>query len=152
MFKHFLVITAVVFSTSCFVAPAHAEDQRQTIKTIGTGKAQPKRTAEEYMPEMRERYRQQYREKHANDKPIKKHKWNVVKSPSFCAGYAKVKDEQHNKQYYKDMYTFYDSRISDDDMMAAKVDKEEFLQGYDMTDDDKIMECVEVYEKYRGFE
>lgn len=151
MFKNFIAIAALLLGTSCFIAPVHAEDQRQTIKTIGTGKTPPKRTADEYMPEMRERYRQTYREKHADDKPIKKHKWNVVKSPSFCAGYAKVKIEQHKNQYYKDMYTFYDSRISDDDMMAAKVDKEEFLQGYDMTDDNKIMECVEVYEKYRGF-
>ncbi|EHU8781013.1 hypothetical protein N0S44_000248 [Escherichia coli] len=151
MFKNFIVIVAVLFGASCFISPVHAEEQRQTIKTIGTGKTPPKRTAEEYMPEMRERYRQTYREKHANDKPIKKHKWEVVKSPSFCAGYAKVKVEQHKNQYYKDMYYFYNSRISDTDMMAGKVNKEEFLQGYDMMDDDKIMECVEVYEKYRGF-
>ncbi|UTS53507.1 hypothetical protein UES1_139 [Escherichia phage UE-S1] len=151
MFKNFIVIVAVLFGVSYFISPVHAEEQRQTIKTIGTGKTPPKRTAEEYMPEMRERYRQTYREKHANDKPIKKHKWEVVKSPSFCAGYAKVKVEQHKNQYYKDMYYFYNSRISDTDMMAGKVNKEEFLQGYDMMDDDKIMECVEVYEKYRGF-
>lgn len=111
MFKNFLAITAVLFSTSCFIAPVHAD---------------------------------------LNQK--KSHKWEVVAYPSFCAGYAKVKIEQHNNQYYKDMYDFYDSRISDDDLMAKPVDKDEFLEGYDMTDDFKIIECVEVYDKYRGFE
>ncbi|USL83838.1 hypothetical protein A4_171 [Escherichia phage A4] len=79
-------------------------------------------------------------------------RWKDVKSPSYCAGYAKVKDEQHNKQYYKDMFSFYNSMISETDLMAKRVDREDFLQGYDMNDDEKTLECVEVFNYIRGFD
>lgn len=168
MFKNFLAIAAVVFLVSAVSNPVYASVSEETtptqkIKTIGTGKQPPKRSADEYIPEMRENARQTRALRQSREDALfspeqqrlrksKSHKWDVVKSPSFCSGYAKVKMEQHNNQYYQDMITFYDSRISDTDMMSGTVDREEFLAGYDMIDDNKIMECVEVYEKYRGFD
>lgn len=79
-------------------------------------------------------------------------KWDVVPYPSYCVGYATVKLEQHKNQYYKDMVEYYDSKVSDTDMMSTKVDREDFMLGYDMKDDKKTLGCVEAYDKARGLE
>lgn len=154
MFKNFLVICAVVFCTT-----GHAE----SIQTIGSGYGKgtenwTKEQKHQYFEEIgRSTHERKVREWEESINPeIKPYidgsrKVRKAVDISFCTGYSKVKIEQHNNQYYKDMYQYYNSQISDTDMMSTKVDRESFLHGYDMNDDKKILDCVNVYENERGF-
>ena len=160
--------------TSVVTDPVHAEERSNVwddncncylpkkIKTVGTGKTQPTTNRQETINTLDELSRKQ-RIRDAEDinrlnpnfdrlNKKKGQKWDVVAYPSYCVGYATVKLEQHKNQYYQDMVEYYDSKVSDTDMMSAKVDREDFLLGYDMKDDKKTLGCVEAYEKARGLE
>lgn len=79
---------------------------------------------------------------------VKSKNWNAAKDPSFCVGYSIVKIEQHpNEIYYKWMKEWYDNQISNDDLMMEPVDVDSVHSGYSMDNDDKIIECITVFDK-----
>lgn len=168
MFKNFLIITALVFCTS-FGANAASKIWDDgcncylpdKIKTI-TPEPKTYEQAQKDFNAKRKNYENSKREHdwlRKNLTPEEKSvwnkkglKWKEVSSPSYCIGYAKEKMEQHPSQiYYKEMYDFYDEKVSSTDLMAEPIDNEALLRGYNLDDDSKIMECVNAYDKRRGF-
>lgn len=173
MFKNFLVIAALVYCTSfgANAKPKIWDDEcgcllPDKIKTISPpmvpkSNEQIRKDFQEHKRRLdasAEKSKNNWIEKNVSPEQRalwnkKSQNWKEVSNPSFCIGYAKTKMEQNpEKQYYKDMYEFYDSKVSSTDLMLDPVDNEALLQGYDLNDDNLIMECVTAFDKIRGFD